>query len=374
MYKNEFPLRSDTLYLNHAAVSPWPKRTAEAVQSFCSENISTGARYYPNWLKTEQQLRQQLAWLINASSSSDIALQKNTSEALSTIAFGLSWEPGDNVVSYQHEFPSNRVVWQSLSRFGVNARLVDFDPECDPEQALIEACDKRTKLISVSSVQYASGLRMDLQRIARFCRKQGILLCIDAIQSLGVFEFDVQSLGADFVVADGHKWMMGPEGLALLYVKPDIRDQLQLNQYGWHMLANGHDFDSTDLQPATTAVRFECGSPNTLGIQALSASLSLTQEVGFDTIEQRILENTETMIRHVQSANQLKLLSDITPQRRSGIVTFSAAAKESDSLYRELMNRGVICAARGGGVRFSPHFYTTQETIDKAFDIVLDLL
>jgi len=277
------------------------------------------------------------------------------------------------VVSYRHEFPSNRIVWQSLSRLEVESRLVDFDDASDPEQALFNACDERTRLISVSSVQYATGLRMDLQKISSFCKKHGILLCVDAIQSLGAFEFDVQALDADFVVADGHKWMLGPEGLALLYVKPILRESLQLNQFGWHMLANGHDFSSFDLEPVASARRFECGSPNTLGTHALSASLSVLQKVGFSTIEQRILSNTELMIHRIDASSELKLLSDREQLRRSGIVTFELVGKENEWVYKALMARGVICASRGGGIRFSPHFYTTADVLNRAFDIALEL-
>lgn len=373
MYDDEFPLQPDICYLNHAAVAPWPKRTADAVTQFAVENQSFGAQRYPNWLKKEVELRSQLAWLINAPSPNDIALQKNTSEALSTIAFGIDWQPGDNVVSYRDEFPSNRVVWQSLDRFGVESRLVEFDDGCAPELSLFAACDSNTKLLSVSSVQYATGLRMDLQKISAFCHEHGILLCVDAIQSLGVFEFDVQAIDADFVVADGHKWMLGPEGLALLYVKADVRDQLRLNQFGWHMLEHGHDFSNFDLQPAESARRFECGSPNMLCIHALSASLSLFQEVGFATVEQRILQNTQTMIQRIEASNRLKLLSNPATDRLSGIVTFEVSGKESETIYRSLMGKGVVCAPRGGGVRFSPHFYTDSKTLNDAFDITLTL-
>ena len=206
--EQEFPIDDSIVYLNHAAVSPWPLRTGRAVERFARENTRFGAAHYPEWIKTERKLRRQLAWLINAPSPDDISLLKNTSEALSTVAYGIEWRAGDNVVTFQQEFPSNRIVWESLQRFGVETRLVDIQSGDCPEQALIERCDHRTRLISSSSVQYATGLRIDLERIGAHSRENGIMFCVDAIQSLGAIPFDVQHVQADFVVADGHKWML----------------------------------------------------------------------------------------------------------------------------------------------------------------------
>lgn len=371
MYQHEFNLAPDLIYLNHAAVSPWPVRTALAVQQFAAENSQLGATNYPQWLKVEQQLREQMAWLVNAPSPEDISIQKSTSEGLSAIAYGLDWKAGQNAVCFRQEFPSNRVVWQSLDRYGVEARLVDLesDPEA-PEEALFRHCDERTRLLSVSSVQYATGLRMDLAKIGQFCREKGILFCVDAIQSLGAFEFDLQSIGAHFVVADGHKWMLGPEGVALLYTDPAIRERMKLHQYGWHMLESTGDFEQLDTDSAASGRRFECGSPNLLGSHALNSSLSLIREVGLPAISKRILDNSAQMIDQIDQENHLELISPHQAERRSGIVTFRVKGMEPEPLHRELMQRRVICAPRGGGIRFSPHFYTQPEQLTRGFAIL----
>ncbi len=371
MYNKEFPLDNNVIYLNHAAVAPWPARTTQAVKQFAEENSAQGARGYLGWMKVESTLREQLRWLINASSVDDIALQKSTSEALSTIANGIDWQSGDNVVVYRHEFPSNRIVWQMMKESGVECRLVDFASENDPEEALLSSCDEHTRLISVSSVQYASGLRMDLKKLSDFCVKNAILFCVDAIQSLGAIPFDLKEIPADFVVADGHKWMLGPEGIALLYVNPDLRSSLKLQQFGWHMVESAGDFDSLKTTPAKTARRFECGSPNMLGAHALNSSLSLIKEVGLETISRKILLNSQYLIKLITSHKRLKLISCPELKRLSGIITFSVTGiSDHGPLYSELMQRGVICAQRGGGIRFSPHFYTEQEKLDDAFNIV----
>ncbi|NOX92441.1 MAG: aminotransferase class V-fold PLP-dependent enzyme [Gammaproteobacteria bacterium] len=366
--RQEFPLSGSINYLNHAAVSPWPIRTANAVTNFSRENATQGSKHYLQWIDTETTLRKQLQQLINAKSINEIALLKNTSEALSVVAFGLPWKPGDNIVSIKGEFPSNRVVWQALKPKGVELRLADIN-STHPEQELLKLVDKRTRLVSVSSVQYASGFQLDLARIGTFCRKNNILFCVDAIQSIGALQFDAQAIQADFVMADGHKWMLGPEGLALFYCREELLEKLTLHQYGWHMTDTFANFDNDEWQPVDTARRFECGSPNMLGIHALSASLSLLLEFGMENVEARILENTRYLFDCIDNAEQLTLLSNTNEGRYSGIVTFRHRTMDNDSLFSLLTKNNVMCAQRGGGIRFSPHFYTPKEKILHALDI-----
>jgi len=370
LYKDEFPLADNICYLNHAAVAPWPRRTANAVASFAQENMTCGAQHYLKWLKVEHALRESLAWLINAPSFHDIALLKNTSEALSIVAYGLDWQVGDNIVSYAEEFPSNRIVWESLASKGVELRLIELTDLDDPETELIARCDDRTRLVTVSSVQYARGLRIDIDKIGAFCRANNILYCVDAIQSLGALPFDVQKCQADFVMADGHKWMLGPEGLALFYCRAEVREQLNLNQFGWHMVDKPGNYDSTEWKPSQTATCFECGSPNMMGAYALHASLSLIQDVGLEVISNKIFNNTSLLIELIDNINKSILLSSRDLARQSGIVTFSIAGTGHTQLYHYLMQNNVICAQRGGGIRFSPHFYTRTEQIHKAIEIL----
>lgn len=366
----EFPLSPDLIYLNHAAVAPWPLRTVSAITRFAEENLRFGAAHYPDWTQQENFLREQLRELLNAPSTDDIALVKNTSEAISLVALGLDWLPGDNIVSTNEEFPSNRIPWQALSGRGVEFREADLtDGANAPEDALFALADGQTKLITVSSVQFASGLRLNLEKIGQFCHDHGILFCIDAIQSLGALNFDVQKFHADFAMADGHKWMLAPEGLGVFYTSARARRLLNLMQYGWHMVANAGDYDNRSWIPAGNARRFECGSPNMLGIHALSASLSLILETGVDRIESSLLERTRLLVEAITNEPALELLSSSIPERRSGIVNFRHRSIESQRLYQHLKQNGVVCALRGGGIRFSPHFYTPPDQIERALHI-----
>ena len=365
-----FPATETCIYLNHAAVAPWPQATAEAVQAFAAENAKQGTLNYPQWLMVEQNLRAQAATLLNAHAD-EIALVKNTSEGLSFVAYGLEWRVGDNIVGIQQEFPSNRFVWQSLAEQGVEFRMLDLThaPD-DPETALLKLCDSNTRLIAVSAVQYANGLRMDLKRIGEFCQRHDILFCVDAIQQLGVIPLDVQAIHADFVVADGHKWLLAPEGLGLFYVRQTHLAQLRLTQYGWHTAESLSDYSVQTYQIAQSARRFECGSPNMLGIHALHASLNVLLSQGIANIWQQVSERIEFLIQGLSEISDVELLSDTRLERRSGIVSFKLKQGDTHALYQYLQANGVFCAPRGGGIRLSPHFYTPMAQLARVLELV----
>ncbi len=369
LLQDEFAHADGLRYLNHAAVAPWPKRATRAVQSFAEENCRLGARDYPDWLIVERRLRERLGRLLNSPTTADLALVKNTSEALSFVAFGLDWTAGDQVIISDQEFPSNRVVWEALKRFGVETVQVPLDG-ADPEGTLLAACGPRTRLLSISAVQYASGLRLDLHRLGHECRRLGVLFCVDAIQQLGALPFDVQAIDCAFAMADGHKWMLGPEGLGVFYCRSDLRDQLKLHEYGWHMLEHPGDYDRVDWEPSRTARRFECGSPNMLGAMALEASLSLLEEVGMDQVAVALAERVQWLQDGLAKIPGIHLLSPLNPLRRAGILSFRLDGWDNQLLFERLRAEQVVCAQRGGGIRFSPHFYTQSQVIDETLALL----
>ncbi len=364
----DFDLYPDLIYLNHAAISPWPSRTVKAVAQFATELGHLGSQRYPHWLGIEQRLRERAARLLGAAAAEDIALLKSTSEGLSFVAQGLDWQPGDNVVTIAQEFPSNRIVWETLGEREVELRTVDIHQSPTPEVDLLERCDSGTRLLAVSWVQYARGRRLNITRLAHACRERGILICLDAIQGLGALPFDLAHSPVDFVVADGHKWMLGPEGLALFWCRPELRDRLRLTEFGWHMVEDMGAFDRKDWQPAASARRFECGSPNMLGIHALEASLSLIEEAGTAEIAASIETRVAQLVRLIDQAG-FELLSPRAADQRAGIVTFRVPEVDQQTLYQNLMHRGLMCASRGGGLRFSPHFYTPENQLERAIEL-----
>jgi cysteine desulfurase / selenocysteine lyase len=367
----EFPLTGEFIYLNHAAIAPWPERTRAAVTHFAEQNTRYGPHFYLDWAKKEAQLRAQLQILLNTPSTDDIALVKNTSEALSFIAYGMDWRAGDNIVSSSEEFPSNRLPWEALAAAGVEFRQADTNTAQSPEDALFALVDHNTRLLTVSSIQFASGLRLDLEKIGAFCKQHQLLFCIDAIQSLGAVQFDVQAYQADFVMAGSHKWMLGPEGLGVFYSTPEARDRLRLTQYGWHMTKDPHNYGNKPWEVHPAARRFEPGTLNSLGIHALSASLSLLLETGMEVVEALVIESSGFLSNAINENNGLNLLSRRQDPLKSGIVTFRHKTISNEILFKYLQGNGVVCALRGQGIRFSPHFYNTTDELDKVADYLL---
>ncbi len=369
----EWNINASLIHLNHAAVGPWPLRTQAAVEKFARENTTQGSLNYPQWLTTEKTLRDNLARLIGCPDSSNIALLKNTSEALSVVAHGLEFNAGDNIVISNQEFPSNRIVWESLQDQGVAIRKVDLDSAPSPEQALIAACDDKTRVLSISSVQFATGLRINLHTLGEYCFQNATLFCVDAIQSVGAEPLDVEHCHIDFLAADGHKWMLAPEGLAVFYCRKPLINNLHLHQFGWHMMENPGDFDSEQWQPASDARRFECGSPNMLGIHALNASVSLLLEIGMERVEKLIRAKVDYLYRELETIPHIKIITPASPAQRLGIISFRSTRYTGEQMFHHLTNKGVFCALRSGNVRLSPHYYTPDTQLQTVIQFLQEM-
>ena len=362
---DEFPVLQHGHYMNHAAMAPWPMRATRAVQAFAQENAETGSEKYSLWLRRETQLRDMLASMLNAGSADDIALLKNTTEGICTVANGLQWRRGDNIVIPQGEFPSNRLPWLALERLGVEVREVDIRSTAGPEQALLEHMDANTRLLSVSAVQWTDGLRLNLDLLGAACKTNNVFFFVDAIQQLGALQVDVQACHIDFLAADGHKWLLAPEGIAVFYCAPRVRERLQLQQHGWHMVDDFLDFDREQWPPSKSALRFEAGSPNMLGQVALHASLELLLEVGMAEVEAHVADNSRVLSGALDSFSGVELALPYDPGRVSGIVSFRLPGHELAPVHQALKRAGIVCAMRGKAIRLSPHFYQAGHPLQR---------
>lgn len=368
----QFPIMEHGLYANHAAIAPWPLVTSEAVRNFARENCQQGPEKYNRWLVRETHLREMLASLINADSKDDIAMLKNTTEGICTVAGGIEWHEGDNLILPLGEFPSNRLPWLALKSQGVEVREVDIRNTTEPEAALLAQTDERTRLLAVSAVQWTDGLRLQLEVLGQACRSKGVLFFVDAIQQLGAVQMDVNACEIDFLAADGHKWLLAPEGIAVFYCRESAREQLRINQHGWHMVDNPYNFNRSQWQPSKTARRFEAGSPNTLGQTAFHASVSLLLEVGMQQVEYCIAGNSQTLSEGISGISGLELVRPFDIQRLSGIVSFRIPGGDPLKLHRALSQNQLSCAIRGDAIRLSPHFYQVGQPVLKMLDVIED--
>jgi selenocysteine lyase/cysteine desulfurase len=366
----QFPILEQGLYFNHAAVGPWPRCTAEAVKRFADENMLQGSAAYREWIACGNELRQGLVELTGAGSADDIALLKNTTEGICTVAYGLDWRSGDNVVLPRGEFPSNRLPWLAQAASGVEIREVDIRSAGHAETALIDAMDHNTRLLTVSAVQWNDGFRLDLPVLGEACQRRGVLFFVDAIQQLGALPLDVEACRIDFLAADAHKWLLSPEGIAVFYCRDAARPQLRLLQQGWHMFEHPWIFERDDWTPAPGARRFEAGSPNSVGQAALNASVRLLLDHGMAKVGSRVLANTEFLLHHLDELPGIRINSPLTAERRSGIVNFSHQALPVIHLHRELVLADVSTVIRGGAIRLSPHFYQGEKELAEFMKIL----
>lgn len=371
MNQQQFPILNRGIYANHAAISPWPRSVSDAVRAFAEENAERGPERYREWISRERELKDTLAGFIGAKGRQDIAFLKNTTEGISTVAFGYPFQDGDNIVLPRGEFSSNRLPWLAQQSRGVSVREVDIRVE-DPERALSEAMDAKTRILSVSGVQFDDGFRLDLEHLGSVCKERGVLFFVDAIQQLGALPLDVASCHIDCLAADAHKWLLGPEGIAVFYCNERARGEITLRQLGWHMFDNPWSFDRSEWEPSGAASRFEAGSPNSIGQAALAASMGLILDESIEAISERVLANTAHLMSGLKAVPAIRVLSDQRVARRSGIVSIGFDGGEISGIYKRLRERSVTCALRRGAIRLSPHYYQDEAVMDRLLNAIED--
>jgi cysteine desulfurase/selenocysteine lyase len=363
-YADQFPVTERLIYLNHAAVAPLVKRAADAMKRLADEACEYGSLHYAGWLETYAGLREAAARLVGASAA-EIAIVKNTSEGIATVANGLDWRPGDRVVAFSEEFPANYFPWVRLERRGVQVRWLSV---ADPLEAVDAAC-RGARLLAISHVNYLSGYRVDLEAIGEICHRHGCLFFVDAIQGLGVFPLDVRRARIDALAADGHKWLLGPEGCGVLYVRRELQDAIEPVEFGWTNVAHYADYASRDMTLRPDAGRYECGTLNTIGCFGLRAAIEFLLEVGVEAIQGAVLALTARLVEGAR-AKGYEVLGPADERRRSGIVSIRKEGLDSRAVVRQLREQAVIAAPRQGWVRLSPHFYLSPEAIERALAVL----
>ncbi len=361
-YRDEFTVTQSLIYLNHAAVAPLPRRTAVAMQSLAQDALDFGSLHYDRWLDTYEAVRVAAARLIGAQRH-EIALVKNTSEGISIVAQGLHWHPGDRIVAFREEFPSNYYPWLRLES---RRCTVDWLSVHDPLEKIEHACTG-AKLLAISFVQYLSGFRADLNAIGEICQRHHCFFFVDAIQGLGAFPLNVEAAHIDALAADGHKWLLGPEGCGILYVRKSRQDSIFPEEFGWTNVAGYHDYSSRDMALRQDAGRYECGTLNTIGCYGLRASLELLLEAGTERISAAVRELTDRLLAGALNKGY-EALGDRRPENAAGIIAIQKAGLESRKVVHDLKKLGILAAPRQGWVRMSPHFYISPEEIDRVIE------
>ncbi len=358
----EFPISRRWAFFNHAGVSPIAARAAAAIRTY-AQQAEEDAYLTGRWYKQAERTRTLAAQLINADPK-EIAFCKNTSEGLAFVANGIEWHAGDEILSTAVEYPSNVYPWMDVAqRFGVKHIMIpEHDGRIDIAE-LLAAITPRTRMVALSHVEYASGYRNDVAAIGALCRTRGILFCVDAIQSCGVLPVDVQAMNIDFLSADGHKWLLGPEGLGIFYCRRELIPTLR-PEIGWMNVINAQDYGHYDFTLRPDAKRFECGSYNIPGVLALGAALEVLAEIGIPTIWNRVRALTDQLVEGLLKKGY-RIISSRAENEASGIVSFASPTHDHNTIVRDLESQEIIIVMRESRLRASPHFYNTAEQIDQ---------
>ncbi len=369
------PISQQWAYFDHAAVAPLPEPARQAIETWSHEAAYQGDTVWTRWDQRIGVLRERFAKLIGAARQ-EIALVPNTTTGIHIIAEGFPWEPGDRVIFPADEFPSNAYPWMNLRSRGVVADAISRPAAGWSVDSLLGACDRRTRLIAVSWIGYASGWRIDIASLVAAAHERGILVFLDAIQGLGVFPIDVSQVTVDFLAADGHKWMLGPEGAGMLYIADRHLGQLRPLIAGWHSVVNAHDFDQLRWEPKRAAERYEGGSQNMVGFTGLDASLKLLEEAGAgpnsDRLAQRIDEFISQAAEELQSAG-VELPALPPPAHRSGILGFTLPGHDPLEVRRRCLAAGVVLSVRGGRLRISPHVYNNTNDLERLVAVLKEI-
>jgi cysteine desulfurase/selenocysteine lyase len=362
-------------YLDNAGVAP-PSLPAVEAMHRCALECAEGGSVPGEALDARgEEVRAAAARLMGVPPA-DVAFVKNTTEGLGFVANGLDWAPGDRVVVPDREFPSTLYPWLALRERGVVVDLVPVEGEghAVPLESFARtmAAGPPPRLVALSWVSFGRGWRVDLAALSALCRDAGALLCVDVIQGLGVVPADLEAWGVDFAMADGHKWLVGPSGLGVMYVRGERLDLLRPLEPGWASVAHREEWDNRELVLAGDARRLEGGSPNFVSIAGLGASIDLLLEAGVARIWDHVSALGDRLRAGLEGAGAT-VLSDPAPGGRSAIVSFAVGGRDAAEVAANLRGRDVVCSPRAGGVRLSPHGYNTAAEIDLVVEEVARL-
>jgi selenocysteine lyase/cysteine desulfurase len=364
--RSQFPIHRNYNFQNHAGVAPICTAAADAIRRY-TELAEQSAYVEGGFYRHAEKVRASCAAVINAKPD-EVTFIKNTSEGIALIANGLNWTNGDNVVITNAEFPANVYPWQSLQSQGVQVRMVMEEDGRIPLERMMESVNARTRVVSISSVQYASGFRTDLAALGKFCQQKGAFLMVDAIQSLGAFPVDVKGMNIDFLAADGHKWMCSAEGTGLFYVRKEIQGFLKPTMVGWLSMKEGWDFDHYLYELNDDIKRFDTGSYHLPGIYGLGGAIDFLMSVGIDNISERILALTDRLVDGLRGKGY-RIVSSRQTGEGSGIVAFISDQHDHEKIRKHLQaEHRLVIAVRRGRLRASPHFYNTETEIDRLIE------
>jgi selenocysteine lyase/cysteine desulfurase len=370
--RREFPVAREKIFLAHAGVCPLPHRVAQAIADYAARGTGGDQEslVFPERLNDARRLASQL---LNCQPE-EVSLVGPTSLALSLVAAGLNFRKGDNLLIYHDDYPSNVYPWMALAARGVQVRLLNTRGlGVIRPQDVMGQVDERTRLVALASCHFISGYRLEHEIIGKFLRERGILFCLDAIQTLGAFPTSVEHV--DFLAADAHKWLLGPCGAGVFYVRRELQEKLNPPVYGWHNVRNPNFVAQEQIVFRPGAVKYEAGTHNLLGLVGLVAALELALEAGIPNIAAELLRKRALLVPDLQAKGFAVLNADAKTENASGIVSFYQPGKDLAALHKKLADAGIVTSLRTDRqgqnyIRLSPHFYNTDAELQRALALL----
>ena len=359
-----FPIKENLVYLNNASIGALSTRVTAAVNELLEDVQQRGRINYPNWCRiADTTFKANIARLIGASAD-EIAFVKNTTEGILIVANGLEWRPGDNVIVAEQEYASNVYCWMNLARRGVEINWVPLEEGRVTPEAIAAAVNPRTRLVSLSAVQFWNGFRADLTAIGQLCRRHGVLLNLDAIQWVGALDLDVSQYEIDFLSAGSHKWQLGPIGTGFFYCRRGSLEKIWPQNVGYHSVDKSEDHLDYDFRLRPNAGRFEEALVNFPGLWGLNAAVEQLLELGTATIERHIMALNDQAINGLHALGY-EIVSPLGAGERSGVLAFRHPSLPVAELEQRLSDAGVHLAIRAGNLRISPSFYNDSGEIER---------
>ena len=366
-YRDAFPACEGRAYLNCAAVAPGSARVQAAINAWLDDHTAQGNMGSKEWWARTAEVRARTAELIGASPE-ELAFVKSTSHGLALVAEGLDWRTGDEVaVASALEYPSNVYAWKHLADRGVTLREIRVVDGAVTPESVEEAMGPRTRLVAVSSVQFASGHRTDVDAIGRLCRDRDVLFVVDAIQQAGAFPIDVKASGIHAMAACSHKWMLGLLGIGFLYVDRDLLPNLRPALVGWHSVEDPFAFDGTRFELRTDASRLEEAAPTFPMVYGLGAAVDMLIEAGVANTAAHI---TALLDRAASSLEAIGCEVSPAPEHRAGILMIKPASVDVDALAEACLERNIAVSVRRGRLRLSAHLYNNEDDIDALVELL----
>ncbi len=363
-----FPyIKTGKVYFNHASISPLSSVVTDKIKDYLAMRSETDIENFEYVLAVTAEVKGKIASLIHTTADR-VAFVDNTSNGLNILAQGLHWKYGDRIVLNDIEFPSNVYPFLNLKTQGVEIDFVKSRDGIVSADDILRAVTPKTKLISLSFVQFLSAYRADLMKIGEYCAKHNIVFCVDGIQGIGALELDVNKYHIDFVACGTQKWMMGLMGLAFVYISDKLQESLAPRYVGWMSVENTWELLNYDFVLKKTADAFQNGSYSVIGVVGVSGALEVFEKIGYKKIEQIILANSRYFINRLHETGYTIPAYRTGTENLSGIISFPS--EKAKLMYQQLKDNNIICSLREGMIRFSPHFYNTIEEIEKTIDII----